>query len=225
MNIVLSTLNAKYIHSSLALRYLRAYAEQDYTNIQLVEYTIKDIPNQIVADLYKRKPDVVGFSIYIWNVEETIPIIQMLKKVLPNVTIVLGGPEVTYDVMYWMNRIPEVDCIVVGEGEATFRQLLHEIEGDKRYNRIPGVAWRKEDQIVINQPAPKLDLNQIPSPFSHPVDVQELRNRIVYFESSRGCPFSCQFCLSSIESGVRYFDIDRVKQRLRRLIESGIRTI
>lgn len=116
MNIVLSTLNAKYIHMSLALRYLKSFAEKDFPSIAIAEYTIKDPAMNIVSDLYQRKPDVIGFSCYIWNIEETIVVIGMLRKIMPNVTIVLGGPEVSYDTDYWMNRLPEVDFIVMGEG-------------------------------------------------------------------------------------------------------------
>jgi anaerobic magnesium-protoporphyrin IX monomethyl ester cyclase len=225
MKIVLATLNAKYIHASLALRYLKAFSQPEFPNIEIVEFTIKDVPLQMVSELYQRQPDVVAFSVYIWNVEETIPVIQTLKKVLPNVRIVLGGPEVSYDTVEWMQRIPEVDFIVQGEGEATFHHLLQEIRGEERFNEVNGIAYRSEGKVIINPPRAKLALNQIPSPYQDEEDIRGLRNRIVYFETSRGCPFSCQFCLSSIESGVRYFDLDRVKSELKKLIDAGIRTI
>lgn len=224
MKTVLATLNAKYIHSSLALRLLRAFVRKDFPNTTIAEYTIKDLSSQIVADLYRKSPDVIGFSTYIWNVEETIPVIQMLKKILPSVVIVLGGPEVSYDVKYWMNRIPEVDYIVVGEGEATFHELLTKLSKNLPTDEILGIAHRT-DGVKVTPARPKLDLATIPSPFDDTEDLKELRNRVVYFESSRGCPFSCQFCLSSIESGVRYYPIDTVKAELTKLIDAGIRTI
>jgi radical SAM superfamily enzyme YgiQ (UPF0313 family) len=224
MNIVLSTLNAKYIHTSLALRYLKAYSGKEF-DIEIAEYTIKDPAMNIVSDLYNRKPDVVGFSCYIWNIEETITVIDMLKKVKPDVKIVLGGPEVSYDTKYWMERLPQVDFIVVGEGEETFHHLLTELRGEQKFHFVLGLAYRKGNEIVINPPRPKLDLNCIPSPHRFKEDLPHLPNRVVYFETSRGCPFSCQFCLSSIEVGVRYFDIERTKEDLLYLIRNGAKLI
>jgi anaerobic magnesium-protoporphyrin IX monomethyl ester cyclase len=225
MKIVLATLNAKYIHSSLALRYLRAYAKRDFPDIDLCEYTIKDQPMNVVADIYKRKPDVIGFSCYIWNIEETIPILEMLRKVLPDVKIVLGGPEVSYDTEEWMERLKEVDVIVVGEGEKTFHHLLQEFAGDNRLETVPGIVFRQQDgSLKRTFVREKLDLNEIPSPYEEE-DLPTLVNRVVYFECSRGCPFSCSYCLSSIETGVRYFDLERVKRDLKRLIDAGVKTI
>jgi anaerobic magnesium-protoporphyrin IX monomethyl ester cyclase len=224
MNVLLTTLNAKYIHTSLALRYLKAFCQDDF-KVDLVEYTIKDPAMNVVSDLFQRKPDVIGFSCYIWNIEETIQIISMLKKVLPEVKIVLGGPEVSYDVDFWMNRLQDVDFIVVGEGEETLHHLLTEMKGEQKYHFVYGLAYRKGDEVVINPPRPKLDLNRIPSPFYFKEDIPNLGNRVTYFETSRGCPFSCQFCLSSIEVGVRYFDIERTKRDLLHLIESGAKLI
>ncbi|WP_426451172.1 B12-binding domain-containing radical SAM protein [Paenibacillus sp. S-38] len=224
-SIVLSTLNAKYIHTSLALRYLKSFSEKDFPDIRIAEYTIKDPAMNIVMDLYQKQPDVVGFSCYIWNIEETIVVVSMLKKIMPEVTVVLGGPEVSYDTEYWMNRIPEVDFIVVGEGEETFHHLLTELAGSRAYYSVFGTAYRKEGRVIVNPPRPKLDLNAIPSPHRFPEDIPSLANRVVYFETSRGCPFSCQFCLSSIEVGVRYFDIERTKSDLLYLIDSGAKLI
>jgi radical SAM superfamily enzyme YgiQ (UPF0313 family) len=224
MNVVLATLNAKYIHTSLALRVLKAYCQDEF-DIGLAEYTIKDPPMAIVSDLYSRKPDVIGFSCYIWNIEETITVIDMLRKVLPDVAIVLGGPEVSYDTDYWMRRLPAVDFIVMGEGEETLRDLLRELSGDRKFHFVFGLAYRKDGEVVINPGRPKLDLNALPSPHRFPEDLPSLGNRIVYFETSRGCPFSCQFCLSSIEVGVRYFDIEKVKSDLLYLIENGAKLI
>jgi radical SAM superfamily enzyme YgiQ (UPF0313 family) len=223
---VVATLNAKYIHTSLALRYLKAFCAGEF-DIQLAEYTIKDPAMSIAADLFAKKPDVIGFSCYIWNIEETIAVLDILKKVMPNVKIVLGGPEVSYDTADWMRRLPQADFIVMGEGEETFRDLLRQIAGEQKYHLVFGLAYRKEGEpdAVIMPPRPKLDLNTIPSPHRFPEDIKSLPNRVVYFETSRGCPFSCQFCLSSIETGVRYFDIQRVKEDLLYLIENGARLI
>ncbi|WP_239614818.1 B12-binding domain-containing radical SAM protein [Cohnella mopanensis] len=224
MNVVLATLNAKYIHTSLALRYLKSFAQDEF-EVDIAEYTIKDPAMGIAADLFSKKPDVIGFSCYIWNIEETIVVVDMLRKVLPDVKIMLGGPEVSYDTEYWMNRLSSVDFIVMGEGEETFRDLLRQISGERKYHFVFGMAYRKEGQVVITPPRPKLDLNVIPSPHRFDMDIPSMRNRVVYFETSRGCPFSCQFCLSSIEVGVRYFDMERVKAELTYLIDNGAKLI
>lgn len=193
--------------------------------MEIAEYTIKDPAMNITADLYGRNPDVVGFSCYIWNIEETITVIDMLKKVKPELKIVLGGPEVSYDTKYWMERLPQVDFIVMGEGEEVFHNLLIQLTGEQKFHFVYGLAYRKGEEIVINPPAPKLDLAQLPSPYRFSEDIAQLPTRIVYFETSRGCPFNCQFCLSSIEVGVRYFDMERTKQDLLYLIKQGAKLI
>ncbi|RRJ64420.1 DUF4080 domain-containing protein [Paenibacillus oralis] len=224
MKVILATLNAKFIHTSLALRLLKAYSGNEF-DIDLAEYTIKDPVMNIVSDLFQRRPDVVGFSCYIWNIEETIKVIKLLKKVLPETTVVLGGPEVSYDSQHWMERVREVDFIVMGDGEETFHHLLQELAGARKFHFVFGAAYRKGEEVMINPPRPKSDLNTLPSPHRFPEDIPNIGKRIIYFETSRGCPFSCQFCLSSIEVGVRYYDIERVKSDILYLIEHGAKTI
>lgn len=224
MKVILATLNAKYIHTSLAIRLLKAYSGREF-DIDLAEYTIKDPVLNIVSDLYQKQPDVVGFSCYIWNIEETIKVVNMLKKVLPNTAVVLGGPEVSYDAKYWLERESSVDFIVMGDGEETFHHLLQELSGDRKFHFVFGAAYRKDGIVTMNPPRPNSDLNTLPSPHRFPEDIPDLSKRIIYFETSRGCPFNCQFCLSSIEVGVRYYDIERVKSDILYLIEHGARTI
>lgn len=224
MNVVVAALNAKYIHTALALRYLKAFSRHEF-HIDIAEYTIKDPIMNIVSDIYERKADVVGFSCYIWNIEETVNVIRILKKISPELTIVLGGPEVSYDTQYWMERLPEVDFIVMGEGEETFHHLLQELEGNRKFHYVYGAAYRKGEQVMINPGRPKLKLSDIPSPHRFQEDVPHLAKRVVYFETSRGCPFNCQFCLSSIEVGVRYFDMEQTKRDLLYLISQGAKLI
>lgn len=224
MKTVVTTLNAKYIHTCLALRCLKAAAEPDFP-IEMVEYTIKDPVMNIVSDLYEKKPDVIGFSCYIWNIEETIKVIDMLKKVMPETKIILGGPEVSYDTKDWLQTLPSVDFIVIGEGEETFKHLLEEISTTEKYHMVFGIAYRKEDEVIITAPRPKLKLDDITTPYRFDEDLDGLSKRVTYFETSRGCPYSCQFCLSSIEVGVRYVDIERVKADLLYLIENGAKLI
>ncbi|WP_409299314.1 B12-binding domain-containing radical SAM protein [Peribacillus sp. SCS-26] len=224
MNIICTTLNAKYIHTSLSIRYLKACAEPEY-NVGIAEYTIKDPAINIVTDLYNKNPDVIGFSCYIWNIEETIKVISILKKIKPELTIILGGPEVTYDAIHWLDRIPEADFIVIGEGEASFKQLLIQLDGSRDFSAIPGLAYRVDGKHKIQPGAAKLDLREMPSPYRFVEDIPHLSKRVIYIETSRGCPFSCQFCLSSIEVGVRYFDREKVKEDIRYLLANGAKTI
>jgi anaerobic magnesium-protoporphyrin IX monomethyl ester cyclase len=224
LKIVLTTLNAKFIHTALSLRLLKAYTEAEY-DVEIREYTIKDPSLNIVTDLYDKNADVIGFSCYIWNIEKTIEIVKMLKKVKPELKIVLGGPEVSFDIAHWMEQVPEVDFIVFNEGEETFKHLLDEITGSQKYHLVFGASYRKDEEIIVNPPRPNIKLNTIPTAYRFQEDINNLNKRIVYFETSRGCPFSCSFCLSSVEVGVRYFDIERVKADLLFLIENGAKLI
>ncbi|MCM3123557.1 B12-binding domain-containing radical SAM protein [Mesobacillus sp. AQ2] len=224
MNIVLTTLNAKYIHTNLAIRYLKAYAQPEY-DATIAEYTIKDPVINIVSDLIQKKPDVIGFSCYIWNIEETIKVIKMIKKINPDILIVVGGPEVTYDVLEWMEKVPDFDVIVIGEGEQTLKQLLAGFSNGRDFSEVHGIAYRNEGGIQLNPQRNKLDLKDLPSPYRFEEDADHLSKRVTYVETSRGCPFSCQFCLSSIEVGVRYFDREKIKDDIRYLMANGAKTI
>ena len=227
MKTIVAAINAKFIHTALSLRLLKAYAGDQF-DVEMAEYTVKDPILHIVTDLYNRKPDVVGFSCYIWNIEETLQAAALLRKVLPDVLIILGGPEVSFDPEHFMRREPSIDVIVMGEGEAAFKALLQSKEAGEDFSHIAGIAWRKQhgaEQIYVQTGSEKLDLTTIPTPYRFEEDLEDLSKRIVYFETSRGCPYNCQFCLSSTEVGVRYFDKEQVKRELQYLIDNGARTI
>jgi len=224
MKIICSTLNAKYIHTNIAIRYLKAFARPEF-DVDLAEYTIKDPVMNIVTDLIQKKPAIIGFSCYIWNIEETIKVVRMIKKIDPSIQIIVGGPEVTYDVMDWMNSVKEFDYIIIGEGEETFKQLLVELTGAHEVENVHGIAYRQDGMIKINPQRNKLDLRELPSPFRFEEDIPHLSKRVTYIETSRGCPFTCQFCLSSIEVGVRYFDREKIKDDIRYLMKNGAKTI
>ncbi|QBP41636.1 B12-binding domain-containing radical SAM protein [Paenisporosarcina antarctica] len=224
MNIVLTTLNAKYIHTNLALRCLKASVQPEFNPI-ISEYTIKDPAFNIVSEIYLKKPKVVGFSCYIWNIEETIKVVRLLKKVSPETIIVFGGPEVSYDSNYWLRRIEEIDYIVMGEGEISFKQLLFYVEGSIPLKEVPGICYMQDNKFMLHPQGPKIDLREMPSPFRFEDDIPHLSKRITYIETSRGCPFSCQFCLSSIEVGVRYFNREKVKEDIRYLMAHDAKII
>ena len=225
MNIILTTLNAKYIHTNLAIRYLKAAARPEF-DPKIMEFTIKEPTLNIVTDLYQEKPDVIGFSCYIWNIEETIHVLRMLRVVSPHTKIVLGGPEVSYDVHYWLKRLEGlVDYIVMGEGEYSFKQLLQYFNEEIPVEEVPGIAYLQDGKMQIHPQPKKIDLRELPSPFRFEEDRASLSKRIQYIETSRGCPFSCQFCLSSIEVGVRYFNREKIKDDIRYLMENGAKTI
>ncbi len=160
MKIICTTLNAKYIHTNIAIRYLKAYAKPEF-DVEIVEFTIKDPIINIVTDLIQRKPEVIGFSCYIWNIEETLKVIKMIKKINSSIRIVLGGPEVTYDVYEWMEGETDIDFIVIGEGEETFKQLLHQLNHNHDFSQVMGIAYREGERIRITPQSNKVDLREL----------------------------------------------------------------
>ncbi|MFA7412399.1 MAG: DUF4080 domain-containing protein, partial [Tissierellaceae bacterium] len=224
MKIVLTTLNSKFIHSSLAIRYLQSFAKE-IADIHLKEYTINQNRDFIVSDLYKTHADIIGFSTYIWNVTEILRIAESLKIVNPDLKILLGGPEVSYDGREVLEKNHFLDYIVYGEGEETFKDLVQNLGRDNEdLSQVKGLVYREGDRVIQNPPRPLIkDLNAIPSPYDN--IGREFENKIVYFESSRGCPFNCRFCLSSTIKGLRFFQLDRVKAELGRLIEAKVRQV
>ncbi len=224
MKVLLTTLNAKYIHSSLALRYLRAYCGDKPWDLKVREFTINDSVHSIFGEIYKENPGIVAFSCYIWNITEILTLARRIKQVMNDVIIILGGPEVSYDAHTLMKRYPFIDYIVRGEGEAAFRELLeHILERMGNVEDISGITYRTMGCVTGNRHRePMDDLSVIPFPYTYDRD---LKNKIVYYEASRGCPFRCSYCLSSTIKGVRFFPVQRVKKDLVRLIELGVKQI
>lgn len=224
MNVILSTLNSKFIHSCLSIRYLQEYV-RDLIHVEIKEYTINQTIDHIASDLYKDDLDIIGFSTYIWNLTETLKIAEILKIVNPKLKIILGGPEVSFDGGKILEENSFIDFIVYGEGEETFKELIdHFVHNNEDYEDIKGLIYSQGNRIIKNPPRPLIkDLDIIPSPYKEIGN--EFENKIVYFESSRGCPFNCEFCLSSTIQGVRYFGIERVKKELKNLIDGKVRQV
>ena len=221
--VVLSTLNAKFIHSSLALRYLRAAISKNH-HVKVLEYTIHDPIDMMVADIFEEEPDVIGLSCYIWNIEQLEKLIPLLRKVLPDVFILLGGPEVAYDAKFYMDKLPAVDAVAIGEGEELLNDLLHALHQQSPVSSVLGLCYRAQDQVVFSGAREIVSLEHLPTPYPDEL-MDELNQRVVYYEASRGCPFTCQYCLSSIEENVRYFPLPRVLNDLGRLIASRVKQI
>lgn len=222
MKTVLTTLNAKYIHTSLALRWLYV-ANKDQFDLDFVEYTIKEKLETVATELLVQDPDVLGIGVYIWNVEQTKELISILKERKPNLIIILGGPEVTYEPEFFLDNW-NIDYIISGEGEFVLGELLSAIEQGNKDEIIKGVSNKQHISKVIVQ-ADLDKLIQLTSPYSLDRDKGELKNRMVYFETSRGCPYQCQYCLSSLEKGVRYFSMDYILSNLGYLINSDAKQI
>lgn len=224
MKVVLATLNAKFIHSSLALRYLKAASQKVTSNTVVKDYSINNHLLDMAGDIYSESPKVVGLACYIWNIEMTLKLAEIIKKILPNTFLVLGGPEVSYESLGLMREYQYIDCIVLGEGEETFTHLLQKIKNDEDFKGIPGVVFRKNEQIISSAPQVVADLNSIPFPYQDE-DMASLKDKIIYYESSRGCPFSCQYCLSSATNGVRFWPLVRVFEDLRFFLRHNVRQV
>lgn len=221
MKVLLTAINAKYIHTSLAIRYLKEYSS-DYKDLYLREFTINHSPDYILNELFQEKPDVLCLSCYIWNIEMIKEIIVEFKKVSPDTLIILGGPEVSYEPEVVLTETEQVDIIIQGEGEITFNKLLNYLKGNQNLEGlkdIKGLCYRLEDKILNTGYAPSMDMDTIPFPYK---DFAEFENKIIYYETTRGCPFNCQYCLSSIEKGVRYRSFNLVKGELQQFLDQRV---
>lgn len=236
MNILLVAVNAKYIHSNLAVYSLKAYAEKQNClrgSIDIAEYTINQPLDQILMDLYKKKPEILCFSCYLWNISYIEQLVCEISKVMPEIEIWLGGPEVSWNAEEVLQRLPQVRGVMRGEGEETFLDLVHFYEGafescGKGLDDILGITYYKEEVreekterfITATEERPVMaDLNGIPFVYE---DIEAFEHKIIYYESSRGCPFSCSYCLSSIDKCLRFRDLELVKRELQFFIDHDV---
>lgn len=252
MKFLLVAVNAKYIHSNLAVYSLKAYAEKygdDNNQIEIAEYTINQYADEILRDIYEKKPDAIGFSCYIWNIEMVKKIAADYKKVCPQTPIWVGGPEVSYNMQQVLEDNDFIDAVMYGEGEEVFKNLMNiyskrefsnddikaycngkvstndmntygnknaEYTTQNNFKNIDGIAFRKNNEVIITKPQPPIDLSTVPFVYK---DMEQFENKIVYYETSRGCPFSCSYCLSSIDKKLRFRDMELVKNELKFFIE------
>lgn len=251
MNVLLAAINAKYIHSNLAVYSLKAYAEEKWDSeagqkeiqedtkpiIAIAEYTINQTVDQILMDLYRRKPDMLCFSCYLWNIEYVEHLLREIPKILPKTEIWLGGPEVSWNAKEMLLRFPQVRGVMRGEGEETFYQLLrarnedlHKIDGitfrnkevwnnEARNNDTRNDDDREQETILATDERKPMDLSKIPFVYK---DMDPFEHKIIYYESSRGCPFSCSYCLSSIDKCLRFRDSELVKRELQFFIDRKV---
>lgn len=233
MKILLTTLNARFTHQNLALRYLKAYCQAAFSQIVVREFNINQHLSFILGELVEEHPDIIGFSCYIWNIEQTLELVSNLRKIQPHLKIVLGGPEVSYEYEERMQKHSEIDYVVVGEGEEALLQLLYSLEAEKGERgssaefslcTVPGLIYRQGDAIIAN-PTRTLNIESIPLIYPEDHNLAELKQKIVYYETSRGCPYACDYCLSSRTGAVRYFPLERCKDELTRLAKLGVEQI
>lgn len=221
MKILLAACNAKYIHSNLAVYDLQAYASEYTDHIILKEYTINQQKDDIMRDIYLEHPDVVCVSCYIWNVSFVKELMADLTKILPDADFWAGGPEVSYDAEKFLTENPEFKGVMVGEGEETFRELAgYYVEKNPQdLKDMTGICYKDGEKIIHNGWRQIMDLSSIPFIYK---DLSDFKNRIIYYESSRGCPFSCSYCLSSIDKKLRFRDTEMVKKELQFFIDNKV---
>ena len=226
MKVLLAAVNAKYIHSNLAVYSLRAYAQKYCGETEIAEYTINQTIDDILTDIYLRQPDVLCLSCYLWNIPYVGQIAAEVPKILPRTQIWLGGPEVSYDAADALRRYPGVAGVMRGEGEAAFLELMGYWERQERgdsegdLSEIKGIVYRESGGEIRENPLrPVLDLSSVPFAYGH---IGDFKNRIIYYESSRGCPFSCSYCLSSVDKCLRFRDIGMVKEELQFFIDHEV---
>ncbi|GAB6169454.1 B12-binding domain-containing radical SAM protein [Clostridium carnis] len=221
MKILLTAINSKFVHSNLAVRYLKAFTNNMDYDCKIREFSINDRDEKVLEEIIKEKPNVVAFSTYIWNIEMIKRLSELIKLVDENIEILYGGPEVSYDSQNILKEL-NGEYIIEGEGEITFSEFVEYKLGKRSLDSIRGLYYKDGDKIIANGKRPLMNMNEIVFPYE--VD-ENLDNKIVYYEASRGCPFNCKYCLSSTTHGVRFLDIERVKSELKFFIDKKVRLV
>ncbi|MDP4095103.1 MAG: radical SAM protein, partial [Bacillota bacterium] len=224
MKTVIAAINSRFIHSSLAAWYLKANCSELCGQVEVAEYTINDITDYILMSLYAKHADVLAFSCYIWNMETVLKLADTVKKVSPGIKIILGGPEVSYESVMMLEKYSFIDFILAGEGEQSLDLLLQYLnENYQGLDEIEGLFYKEEGMLIKGKGGFALvkNLDSLKTPYTEQM-LASLDNRIMYYESSRGCPFSCSYCISSTFEGVRYFAMEKVKNQLKCFISRGI---
>ncbi len=223
MKCLLVAVNAKYIHSNLAVYSLKKYAKDSGVDIEIAEYTINNLSEKVVQDIYLRKPDILAFSCYIWNISFVRRLIKDIAKIMPDTPIWLGGPEASFECRKILEELPEVKGIMAGEGEGTFAALMRAYSvktADHELKNINGLVYRDETNVIQeNLPVAELNMNSLPFVYD---DLTDFTNRIIYYESSRGCPFNCSYCLSSVDKKLRFRDISLVKEEIKYFLDKKV---
>lgn len=223
MKLVIAALNAKYVHTSLSVRCLYA-AVRDLCDCSFKEYTINDSLESIAAELYMTGADVIAFSCYIWNIEIVRKIAEILSIANPGIKIIFGGYEVMYDAKDVLEENPAVDFIAIGEGEIVFRNLISALCENRFPSDVKGIAYRGADGAVLTPPEDaSVNLDEVP--FVYDESIEEIKDRIIYYESSRGCPYSCTYCLSGDSARVRFKDVEKVKKELKFFIDRQVKLV
>lgn len=221
--VILAALNAKYIHSNLALRYLSRFQNNNQKHhVETMEFTINQRLDFIAEELFRKQPDVVLFSCYIWNVEMLRQLCPILKKIMPDCVIGFGGPEVSYESETFLRENPAVDFVMRGEGELVFTKYLEHLDAGNpaTLGEIESLTYRQGDEIFSTPQMHPMDLALLPFPYED--DFSDVQNQIIYYESSRGCPYHCGYCLSSVENGVRLVPLDKVLPDLQKFLDKNV---
>lgn len=220
--VLLTTLNSKYVHSNLALKYLYLAGREHCGHLEIQEFTINNSRDYVFGELVMGDYDAVCFSVYIWNVEKTLELAADLKKARPRIRILFGGPEVSYDCREFMEQHPFVDFLIKGEGEDSFSQWCQALEGKMPFSEVPGLLFRREQEIAEGPPAAAVDFGSLPQPYQEfPCE----RDKVIYYESSRGCPFRCSYCISSLDRCVREIAARQVKEDLDRFLHGRVKQV
>lgn len=223
MKIVLAAMNAKYIHTNLAVRYLYEIAKNNsFPDVSFVEYTVNQPLPQLLRELFLKQADYLIFSCYIWNISPILELCRDLKKAAPQTRLVLAGPQVSYDAAGLLAEHPCLDMVLYGEGEPSFLPFLHACHETAPFSQVPGLALRTLHGIVQTPSAPAFDLAELPFPYE---DLDALKNRILYFEASRGCPFQCSYCLSAREQGVRFLPPEQLFSAMDRFLSHRVKQV